>query len=139
MNTFFNFSTSQITRNYRVILYTLPRKRDDNMKININRSLAVTEWENATLEMTKVSRIDIAAFLCIASVIWLCFNDCNQLFLYGRFLLSQNGIPPSVSKRIKLSIDCKLKDILTMKVNEKFFISQFHQCLLYRTNWSEYP
>lgn len=44
------------------------RKRDDNMKININRSLAVTEWENETLELTKVSRVDIAAYLCIASV-----------------------------------------------------------------------
>lgn len=44
------------------------RKRDDNMRININRSLAVSEWENETLEMTKVSRLDIAAFLCIASV-----------------------------------------------------------------------
>ncbi|CRK97385.1 CLUMA_CG010775, isoform A [Clunio marinus] len=62
---------------------TIRWKRDDNMKININRSLAVSEWENETLEMTKVSRLDIAAFLCIAS----------------------NGIPPSVSKRIKLSID----------------------------------
>jgi hypothetical protein len=38
------------------------------MKININKSLAVSEWENETLEMTKVSRLDIAAFLCIASV-----------------------------------------------------------------------
>ncbi|KAG5682113.1 hypothetical protein PVAND_011492 [Polypedilum vanderplanki] len=62
---------------------TIRWKRDDNMKININRTLAVTEWENDTLEMTKVSRVDIGGFLCIAS----------------------NGIPPSVSKRIKLSID----------------------------------
>jgi hypothetical protein len=44
------------------------RKRDDTMKININRTLAVTEWENDTLEMTKVSRVDIGGFLCIASV-----------------------------------------------------------------------
>jgi hypothetical protein len=54
------------------------------MKININRSLAVSEWENETLEMTKVSRLDIAAFLCIASVsvrrAKRAFNDCNQLF-----------------------------------------------------------
>ena len=44
------------------------RKRDDAMKININKSLAVSEWENDTLEMTSVSRVDIGAYLCIASV-----------------------------------------------------------------------
>lgn len=44
------------------------RKRDDAMKININKSLAVSEWENDTLEMTAVSRVDIGAYLCIASV-----------------------------------------------------------------------
>lgn len=38
------------------------------MKININKTLAVSEWENDTLEMTKVSRADIGAYLCIASV-----------------------------------------------------------------------
>ncbi|CAG9803944.1 unnamed protein product [Chironomus riparius] len=64
-------------------LPTIKWKRDDAMKININKSLAVSEWENDTLEMTSVSRVDIGAYLCIAS----------------------NGIPPSVSKRIKLSID----------------------------------
>lgn len=51
-----------------VRMFAVCRKRDDNMKININRSLAVTEWENETLELTKVSRVDIAAYLCIASV-----------------------------------------------------------------------
>lgn len=63
--------TDKISFNYQVVYSNSPfvrRKRDDNMKININRSLAVSEWENETLEMTKVSRIDIAAFLCIASV-----------------------------------------------------------------------
>lgn len=59
---------SHISRNYKVISFAVYRKRDDNMKININKSLAVSEWENETLEMTKVSRLDIAAFLCIASV-----------------------------------------------------------------------
>lgn len=66
--------TLQISRNYEVIVRIVRRKRDDNMKININRSLAVSEWENETLEMTKVSRVDIAAFLCIASVSLMDFN-----------------------------------------------------------------
>lgn len=35
--------------------------------------------------MTRVSRLDMGAYLCIAS----------------------NGVPPSVSKRIKVSVDCK--------------------------------
>lgn len=63
-----NAFESQISCHYKVISFIVHRKRDDNMKININKSLAVSEWENETLEMTKVSRLDIAAFLCIASV-----------------------------------------------------------------------
>ncbi|KAJ8984271.1 hypothetical protein NQ317_009755 [Molorchus minor] len=58
-------------------------KRDDNSKITINRTLQVAEWEGEKLELTKISRLDMGAYLCIAS----------------------NGVPPSVSKRIKLSVD----------------------------------
>lgn len=86
------------------------------MKININRSLAVSEWENETLEMTKVSRVDIAAFLCIASVIlFILMTVINYLFTAEFYFSLQNGIPPSVSKRIKLSIDCESKENSTMK------------------------
>lgn len=60
-------------------MYYKFRKRDDGMKININKSLAVSEWENDTLEMTSVSRVDIGAYLCIASVSISLFNDYNQL------------------------------------------------------------
>lgn len=97
-------------------------KRDDNGKISINKTLSgnvqtffvaarvafngkflyflstVVEWENETLEMTKVGRLDMGAYLCIAS----------------------NGVPPSVSKRIKLSIDCKW--IRRQKITGKNFI-----------------
>lgn len=45
----------------------------------------VLEWEGETLELTRISRLDMGAYLCIAS----------------------NGVPPSVSKRIKVSVDCK--------------------------------
>ena len=69
---------------------TIRWKRDDNFKLNINKSLSVTEWESNTLELSKVSRGDMGGYLCIAS----------------------NGIPPSVSKRIKLSIDCKYRMLL---------------------------
>ncbi|XP_050497331.1 lachesin-like [Diabrotica virgifera virgifera] len=58
-------------------------KRDDNTKITINKTLQVLEWEGETLELTKISRLDMGAYLCIAS----------------------NGVPPTVSKRIKVSVD----------------------------------
>lgn len=45
----------------------------------------VNEWEGATLDIHKISRLDMGAYLCIAS----------------------NGVPPSVSKRIKVSVDCE--------------------------------
>ena len=40
-----------------------------------------------TLNLYKVSRLDMGAYMCIAS----------------------NGVPPAVSKRIQLGIDCKFK------------------------------
>ncbi|XP_051153832.1 lachesin-like isoform X1 [Leptopilina boulardi] len=58
-------------------------KRDDGSKIAINKSLSVSELEGNTLEMTRISRLDMGAYLCIAS----------------------NGIPPTVSKQIKVSVD----------------------------------
>lgn len=48
-------------------------------------TLPVNEWEGDTLEITRISRLDMGAYLCIAS----------------------NGVPPTVSKRIKVSVDCK--------------------------------
>ncbi|KAL3289563.1 hypothetical protein HHI36_022980 [Cryptolaemus montrouzieri] len=58
-------------------------KRDDNSKITINKSLIVSEWEGEVLELTQISRLNMGAYLCIAS----------------------NGVPPTVSKRIKVSVD----------------------------------
>ncbi|CAG9803946.1 unnamed protein product [Chironomus riparius] len=62
---------------------TIKWKRDDNSKININRSTSVYDWDGEMLEITKISRLDMGAYLCIAS----------------------NTVPPSVSKRIKVSVD----------------------------------
>lgn len=88
---------------------TVKWKRDDNAKININKSLVgkeniktnekfnggfssdrklvfiVTEWDGDTLEISRISRLDMGAYLCIAA----------------------NSVPPTVSKRIKVSVDCK--------------------------------
>lgn len=86
-------------------------KRDDNHKIVINKTLegkfqlpldagpssrpshqmqpflivAVNDLESDSLELERISRLHMGAYLCIAS----------------------NGVPPSVSKRIKVSVDCK--------------------------------
>ncbi|KAL1377234.1 hypothetical protein pipiens_016406, partial [Culex pipiens pipiens] len=60
-------------------------KRDDNSKIAINKSLSVPDWDGESVEISKISRLDMGAYLCIAS----------------------NGVPPTVSKRIKVSVDCK--------------------------------
>lgn len=48
-------------------------------------SFKVYEWDAEMLEISKISRLDMGAYLCIA----------------------QNSVPPSVSKRIKVSVDCK--------------------------------
>lgn len=45
----------------------------------------VSEWEGEVLEMERISRLDMGAYLCIAS----------------------NGVPPTVSKRVKVSVDCE--------------------------------
>ncbi|KAK0170051.1 hypothetical protein PV328_010661 [Microctonus aethiopoides] len=58
-------------------------KRDDNEKIVINKTFEVMEWEGDTLEMVRISRLGMGAYLCIAS----------------------NGVPPAVSKQIKVSVD----------------------------------
>lgn len=53
--------------------------------MNWTIAISVAEWEGETLEMARISRLDMGAYLCIAS----------------------NGIPPTVSKQIKVSVDCK--------------------------------
>ncbi|XP_041564689.1 neurotrimin isoform X2 [Drosophila elegans] len=62
---------------------TIKWKRDDGNKLVINKSLEVPELETDSLELEKISRLHMGAYLCIAS----------------------NGVPPSVSKRIKVSVD----------------------------------
>lgn len=42
--------------------------------------------DGETLVITKVSRLHMAAYLCVAS----------------------NGVPPSISKRVQLRVQCKL-------------------------------
>lgn len=53
--------------------------------IIIYEIFAVSDWDGDTLEISRISRLDMGAYLCIAS----------------------NGVHPSVSKRIKVSVDCE--------------------------------
>ncbi|XP_017079526.1 neurotrimin isoform X1 [Drosophila eugracilis] len=62
---------------------TIKWKRDDGNKIVINKTLEVQDFETHSLELERISRLHMGAYLCIAS----------------------NGVPPSVSKRIKVSVD----------------------------------
>ncbi|XP_069940338.1 lachesin [Cherax quadricarinatus] len=58
-------------------------RREDHMNINLNKTYRVTEYNGASLQLARVSRMDMAAYLCIA----------------------RNGVPPIVSKRIQVSVD----------------------------------
>jgi len=53
--------------------------------------LAALEVEGSTLELSKISRLDMGVYLCIAS----------------------NGVPPAVSKRIHVNVDCESSDTRT--------------------------
>ena len=49
------------------------------------KCVSVTTYQGEVLRLTKVSRSEMGAYLCIGS----------------------NGVPPSVSKRITVSVHCK--------------------------------
>ena len=53
--------------------------------MTLDFAFSVPSVQGETLQLTKVSRLDMGAYMCIAS----------------------NGVPPAVSKRINLGIDCE--------------------------------
>lgn len=59
----------------------------DPRTTDVAADVSVVEYEGEVLELTRISRLDMGAYLCIAS----------------------NGVPPTVSKRIKVSVDCKYR------------------------------
>ena len=58
-------------------------------------SISAEEVSGPMLKLWKVSRMDMGAYMCIA----------------------RNGVPPAVSKRIELGIDCKFNDKLQCRVS----------------------
>lgn len=63
---------------------------------------AVTSFGGEMLKLTKLSRSEMGSYLCIAS----------------------NGVPPSVSKRISLSIHCEYihKYLLALKLYINIYV-----------------
>lgn len=68
-----------------LFVYTVCRRSYIIIKCILYYCLKVSEWEEPTLELHRISRLDMGAYLCIAT----------------------NSVPPSVSKRIKVSVDCE--------------------------------
>uniref|UniRef100_A0A182UFK3 Ig-like domain-containing protein n=1 Tax=Anopheles melas TaxID=34690 RepID=A0A182UFK3_9DIPT len=60
-------------------------RREDGQSITVERKKKVMVYDGEVLHLTKVSRNEMGAYLCIAT----------------------NGVPPSVSKRIILDVECK--------------------------------
>lgn len=66
------------------------------------------------LSITKVSRLHMAAYLCVAS----------------------NGVPPSISKRVQLRVQCRQKwncNFIYLDSNFRLLL-QFHQCYQFQIN-----
>ena len=57
-----------------------------HLVINVLNFIAEKIWEGETLFLEKVSRLNMGAFLCVAS----------------------NGIRPSISQRVQLKVQCKV-------------------------------
>lgn len=56
-----------------------------HLLLTITRSCAVNVVDGELLHINKVSRLHMTAYLCVAS----------------------NGVPPSISKRVQLRVQCK--------------------------------
>lgn len=59
--------------------------------------------DGEVLSITKVSRLHMAAYLCVAS----------------------NGVPPSISKRVQLKVQCKRNKIHNLNIHEGRFSMDF--------------
>ena len=67
-------------------------------------SISVSHVEGMTLNLRKVSRLDMGAYMCIAT----------------------NGVPPTISKRIQLNVDCKCFLLISTPNSEvKLFASEY--------------
>ncbi|XP_076178807.1 lachesin isoform X3 [Ptiloglossa arizonensis] len=92
MDSFSTESTVAIRENQNITLtckakgYPAPKlmwKREDGQSININRHQKVLLYDGEQLNLTRITRNEMGAYLCIAT----------------------NGVPPTVSKRITVDVE----------------------------------
>lgn len=60
-------------------------RREDGQSITVEKKKKVMVYDGDVLQLSKITRNEMGAYLCIAT----------------------NGVPPSVSKRIILDVECK--------------------------------
>ncbi|KOC68243.1 Lachesin [Habropoda laboriosa] len=87
-------STVAVRENQNITLtckadgYPTPKlmwKREDGENISINRHYKVPVYDGEQLNLTRITRNEMGAYLCIAT----------------------NGVPPTVSKRITVDVECE--------------------------------
>nr|CAH7758195.1 unnamed protein product [Callosobruchus chinensis]CAH7762996.1 unnamed protein product [Callosobruchus chinensis] len=71
-------------------------RREDGQAINIERQKKVSVYTQERLSIIRITRSEMGAYLCIAT----------------------NGVPPSVSKRIIVDVECKSSYFYTLKVQK---------------------
>nr|CAH7758194.1 unnamed protein product [Callosobruchus chinensis]CAH7762995.1 unnamed protein product [Callosobruchus chinensis] len=75
-------------------------RREDGQAINIERqtnsACSVSVYTQERLSIIRITRSEMGAYLCIAT----------------------NGVPPSVSKRIIVDVECKSSYFYTLKVQK---------------------
>jgi hypothetical protein len=82
-------------------------------------SVTVNVVDGEILSITKVSRLHMAAYLCVAS----------------------NGVPPSISKRVQLKVQCKLFKLKSKSEwDEKvlLFLLFIHLLIYFEFNWMDW-
>lgn len=71
--------------------------------------LQAFSYVGSVLQLPMISKDQAGAYLCIASVsCWVFYFYWYRSFIFQLFSLPlQNGIPPTVSKRISVIVNCK--------------------------------
>nr|CAI5820068.1 unnamed protein product [Callosobruchus analis] len=80
--------------------YPIPKiiwRREDGQAINVERQKKVAAYTEERLTLVRISRSEMGAYLCIAT----------------------NGVPPSVSKRIIVDVECEYFQFSIINITNK--------------------
>lgn len=81
-----------------------------SLSISYISTMLVMSFNGSVLSISRVSRLHMGAYLCIAQVVNTHISRSLKGFDFTRtFSFLQNGIPPSVSKRVMLIVHCEYK------------------------------